>query len=216
MTSLENAAQPRAAAAAMEIDSLMPHFDATRIEHRIIKGSSAEVYAAVQNADFVRTWKEKRAVGTLFALRTAAERLACRVRGREFRQPDEPASMRLADLTASGEWVLLGERPGSEICFGTIGRFWGGETTWRQSTSTEFREFSEPDYARIACSFSLRPYGEDRTLVTYEARTHATDARARAAFLRYWRVVAPFAGVVMRAQLSVVAEETRTAAGLVE
>ena len=41
--------------------------------------------------------------------------------------------------------------------------------------------------------------------LTYEARTAATDAASRRGFQRYWRVVAPFVGIVMRAQLSVIA-----------
>ncbi len=42
--------------------------------------------------------------------------------------------------------------------------------------------------------------------LTYEARTQAVDEDARRGFLRYWRLVSPGAGLVMRAQLAVVAE----------
>jgi hypothetical protein len=50
-------------------------------------------------------------------------------------------------------------------------------------------------------------YGSHRTLVSYEARTAATDPASRRAFLRYWRVVSPGVGVVMRSLLRVVARE---------
>lgn len=36
-------------------------------------------------------------------------------------------------------------------------------------------------------------------------RTQATDADSRRAFLRYWRALSPFIGVVLRAQLRAVA-----------
>ena len=68
-----------------------------------------------------------------------------------------------------------------------------------------------PAYAKTACNFSLRPYGAESTLVSYECRTLATDDTARRGFLRYWRPLSPFIGVVLRAQLGIVA---RTAATL--
>jgi len=113
--------------------------------------------------------------------------------------------MRLADLPAHGEWVLLGEDPPHEIAFGAIGRFWAGETSWEQIDAEQFAAFDRPGLARIACDFSLRPYGGDRTLVSYECRTQATDDAARRGFLRYWRALSPFVGVVLRSQLRVVA-----------
>ena len=60
----------------------------------------------------------------------------------------------------------------------------------------------------------LRPYGDHRTLLTYEARTQATDDAARNAFLRYWRVVTPGVGIVMRAALALMRETTDPAMGL--
>ena len=69
-------------------------------------------------------------------------------------------------------------------------------------------EHGEPGFGKIACNFSLRPYGDDRTLVTYECRTLATDEAARRGFMRYWRPLAPFIGVVMRSQLRVIEAET--------
>jgi hypothetical protein len=67
---------------------------------------------------------------------------------------------------------------------------------------------TEPGFGKIACNFSLRPYGADRTLVTYECRTLATDETARRGFMRYWRPLAPFIGLVMRSQLRVIEAET--------
>lgn len=194
----------------MILDRLMPEFDATRIEHRVVDGTLEEAYAAVRHADFVKAWKEKRSVGLLFSLRSVAEGVVAQVRGSRPTEVEEPASLRLADLEAQGEWMLLGEDPPREIAFGVIGRFWGGETFWRNSVDIEFAGFSEPGFARIGCNFSLRDYADGRTLVSYEARTQATDPDARSAFLRYWRLVSPFVGVVMRAQLGVVAEVGRT------
>jgi hypothetical protein len=66
-----------------------------------------------------------------------------------------------------------------------------------------------PGYAKIAASLSLRPYGDERTLLSYEARTQTTDGTARRAFKRYWAIASPGAGVVMRSLLSLIAREAR-------
>jgi hypothetical protein len=198
----------------MVLDALMPEFDATRIEHRVIDGDQARVYDAVMAADFIRAWRDNAAVRALFAARSTAEQVMTRVLGHEAAaSPAAPASMRLADLPVRGQWVRLGDDPPHEIAFGVVGRFWAGETAWEEIDAEEFGDFTRPDFARIACSFSLRPYGSARTLVSYEARTRATDERARRGFLRYWRAASTGAGVVMRSQLAVVAREAAPPAG---
>ena len=47
--------------------------------------------------------------------------------------------------------------------------------------------------------------GEDPPYEIHEARTATTDEPSRLSFLRYWRALAPFIGVVMRSHLGVVA-----------
>jgi hypothetical protein len=66
-----------------------------------------------------------------------------------------------------------------------------------------------PGSPKIACRFSLRSYGTTRTLVSYDCRPLATDAAAGEGFLRYWRPLSPFIGVVLRAQLGVIASDCR-------
>ncbi len=107
------------------------------------------------------------------------------------------------------DWVRLSEDAPDEFAFGVIGRFWGGETTWKEIDASAFASFDSPGCAKIACNLSLRPYGERRTLLSYEARTLATDESARRAFLRYWRLVSPGVRVVMRSALALIAREVR-------
>lgn len=187
------------------IERLLPRPDAVRAEHLLVDGGFARVYEAVRRADFMRAWRESPAVRVLFTARGVGERVVSAAAGRERPAEPPPDTMRLADLPAHGEWVLLGENPPHEIAFGAIGRFWAGETVWEEVDATRFATFDRPGFARIACDFSLRPYGAQRTLVSYECRTQATDDAARRAFLRYWRALAPFIGVVLRSQLRVVA-----------
>ena len=199
------------AAEPMLIERALPAYDAVRTEHLVVPGDVVAVYAAVLRADFVQAWRESPAVRVLFGARSLAERVMSVARGRAFAEPPAPASLRLEDMTGHGEWVRLGENPPHEIAFGTIGRFWAGETQWLEIDADEFAAFAAPGYARIACNLSVRPYGAAHSLVSYECRTQATDPAARRAFLRYWRPLSPFIGVVLRAQLGVVSAEARRA-----
>jgi hypothetical protein len=193
----------------MLLDRLLPEYDATRIEHRVVAGSQAEVYAVALRVDFLDAVRRNPGVRALFAVRAGAERVVSAVRpaGVAVAAPPEPDALRLADLPEHGDWVRLGEDPPTEIAFGVIGRFWAGATVWEQIDASDFASFDRPGYAKIGANLSFRPYGERQTLVSYEARTQATDASSRRAFLRYWRVSSPFVGVVMRSTLAVIAED---------
>jgi hypothetical protein len=195
----------------MLLDEAFPRWDATRVEHRVVDRGRHSVFAAARELDFLDVPREVTAVRWLFGMRTAAERVVGAVRGRPPTPAEPPSAMRLADLASRGEWVALGERPDEEIAFGAVGRFWSGDTAWRTIDARELAGFAEPGFARIGCNLSFRDYGA-RTLVSYEARTAATDEPARAAFLRYWRVVDPFVGVVMRATLRLLAHPVATGA----
>ena len=196
-------------AAPMLVEKPLPPYDAVRIEHRVVPGDVDAAYAAVMRADFMRAWRDSAGVRALFAARSLGERAVAAASRRALVEPPVPESLRLEDMPERGEWILLGEDPPREVAFGAIGRFWSGETVWEQIDAGGFAAFAAPGYAKLACSFSLRPYGAGRTLVSYECRTQATDAAARAGFLRYWRPLSPFIGVVLRAQLGVVADEVR-------
>jgi hypothetical protein len=193
----------------MLLDDLMPAFDATRIEHRVIPAPPGIVFDAAIHADLVDAVRHSRMVRGLFALRGTADRVAATARHIEVSRPSELPSMRLADLPEHGDWVRLGEDPPNEFAFGVVGRFWAAETSWAEIDSDAFAAFDRPGYAKIAANLSLRAYGDQDTLVTYEARTKATDEAARRAFLRYWTFVSPGVGVVMRSALKVIADEAR-------
>lgn len=189
------------------LDQLVPRCDATRVEHRVIHAPVAVVYDAVLEADFLDAARRHMAVRALFGVRQSLERLVGVLRRRRQAAAVPPPSLRLLDLTNHGEWVLLGESPPREIAFGAVGRFWAGETRWLTIDAAAFRTLNAPGYAKIGCNFLLRPAGDGSTLVTYEARTVTTDERSRSGFARYWRVVSPFVGVVMRAMLAVIARD---------
>ncbi len=184
----------------MLIDEVLPQFDVTRVDVVVVKGTPEEVYRAVLDYDMVDITRQDRVIAALFAVRGIPDRVV-HVLGR--RPSTAPVtSMRLADLASEGEWIRLGEDPGREIVFGAAGRFWGGPIRWERITRETFASFQAPDSARIAANLAVLPYSPGRVLLTYETRTLATDDRARRGIGRYWRVLSPFIGMVLRGVLN--------------
>jgi hypothetical protein len=99
-------------------------------------------------------------------------------------------------------WVSLGRVEEHEIALGAVGRFWQPVIEWRTVAPRDFAAFADPDWGKIGVSFSVRPYGRSRSLLTYECRVATFDEAARRAFARYWRLIRPFVGHVMRATLA--------------
>lgn len=205
----------------MLIDDLLPDFDATIIEHLVVNAPPEVVFATAREMDFMQIHSPM-TDAAMFA-RSIPATLG-RILGNRPAPPPPPA-MRLANMFEGGAsdaeglegWVALGEVPGRELVFGAIGKVWQLDIDWMPVPADEFRDFDEPDYAKLAVAFSTRPYGTGRTLLSYEARTAGTDDDARRKFLRYWWIVRRFVHYVMRAATSTVkdlAEAERSYADL--
>jgi len=103
--------------------------------------------------------------------------------------------------------MVLDERPGKEIAFGAVGVFWGSEIRWQPVPLEAFAAFLEPGFGKIACNFSVRPYGDRRSMLTFDCRVALTDPVSQRGFDRYWRLVRPFVGHIMRAALAAIATD---------
>jgi hypothetical protein len=183
----------------MLIDEVLPVFDVTRVDTVVVAASADAVYQVALDLDLLEVVRDDPVLGALFAVREIPDRVL-RALGRREEVPP-PESMRLGELTDEGEWIRLGEDPGREIVFGAAGRFWNGPIAWQRTTPTSFASFDAPASARIVANLAIHPYGRDRVLVTYEARTAATDDDARRGVRRYWRFLSPFIGMVLRGVL---------------
>jgi hypothetical protein len=188
----------------MLMDEFLPRFDETIVEHVVIEARPEVVYRTVRDMDFLSIHSPLMDAAML--VRMAPERIGRRIR-REPPPPPPPA-MRLADLFEGpldpdilGGWVPLGEEPSREMVFGAVGKVWQPQIEWKEVPPDEFAAFAEPGFAKIAAGFSMRSYGEGRTLLSYEARTAGTDEESRRRFGRYWWLVRLFVGVVLRAAL---------------
>jgi hypothetical protein len=190
----------------MLIDDALPRFDFTRAEHLVVDADVETTWRALLATDLLHVHTPL--MDAAFWVRGLPER----VRG--VRRGPEPVSLRVGGDMAMEGWLSLGRREHTEIAFGAVGRFWQPDITWRDvGTAADFAAFDEPGWGRIAANFSLRAYGRGRTLLSYEARTAVPDTPSRQKFARYWRLVEPFVGHIMRATERAVAEEARTSGG---
>lgn len=194
----------REAGDAMLVDEFLPAYDATVVRHAVVDADPETTYEAVLAADLTDTGPVVAALGEL---RNLPARVRALLGRGEALPPVGGATM--DDLRETV--IELGARPGEEVVYGMVGKFWQPAIEWADVSADEFAAFEEPGYAKLAMTFSVRPYGADRTLLSYEARTAATDADAHRRFRRYWRVMRPFAGYVMARALDRIAADAGAA-----
>ena len=196
------------------LDAYLPEFDETRIEHLVIDGPTDAVYEATRNVDFLMVHSPL--MDMAMFVRSLPNKVG-KITRRDQPPTPTPPSLKLAAMfedvdpdpdAALEGWIGLAEERGREIVFGAVGKPWMADIEWKTVPVEDFAGFDEPGWAKIAASLSIREYGTARSLVTYEARTAMTDQESRDRFHRYWMVVSPFVGTIMRALLRTVAEST--------
>jgi len=116
----------------------------------------------------------------------------------------------LAALANAG-FVPLGERPGREVVFGLVGRFWTPSGGRLRVTAAEFREFARPGYAKAVWTFAVAAETPGMTRLVTETRVACVDAASRRRFRLYWLLVRPFSSVIRRMMLEAVAREASRA-----
>lgn len=174
------------------IDEFLPTYDVTQRRHVVVDAAPEVVYDTLLALDLTRLGRGPR---VLNELRMLPETLLSRLRGET--PPSSPSEMTFGDVRDQPGWLLLGERPGEEYVIGAVGQFWRPKIEWLDVAPEAFADFDRPGYAKLAIGLSVQPYGTDRSLVTYEARTATTDDASRRRFERYWTLIGPFADYLM-------------------
>lgn len=180
----------------------MPRYDAVIRRHVVVAADPATTFAAARALDLLTVRSP------LVDLSMWVRQLPARLSGKTAPRP--PALVIGPDMSLPG-WTFLGQRPDREIAFGAVGRFWQPAIEWRDVASCDFKDFDEPGWGKIAANLSVVPYGPSDTLLTYECRTMTTDPESRRRFLRYWRLVRPFVGLVLQATLERIGVDATTA-----
>jgi hypothetical protein len=176
------------------LDDVLPRFDVHEIHETWVPARADVTYAAVKQV----TAQEVRLLMPLEIVRGLPRLLI-------GRRPFRPlSSAPLLEAFTVGV-VLLGERPGTEIAAGAVGRFWRlfGHEDAVVRTREEFLAFSEPGYAKAAIGFAI--YAEPRGCrVMTETRVAGTSPEATRVFRRYWFLIRPASGVIRRSWLTAI------------
>jgi hypothetical protein len=182
------------------LEEVLPRFDASEVHDAWVAAPPQVVFEAVKQV----TVGEVRLLKPLERIRALPGLLA----RRPVFRPNPSA--RVLDQFTTGV-VPLGERAGTEIAAGAIGRFWRllGNETARVRTREDFLSFDEPGYAKAAISFVVRPERGGSRVVT-ETRVAGTSPDATRVLLRYWRAIRLGSGAIRRSWLAAVRRRANT------
>lgn len=187
-------------------DRFAPQYEVMQTRSLIVAAPVDRAYHALRALDFTEVGGG--IVDAAFRVRELPERW----HNRHHKMPRVPTRLTFDDLVAGSEWVILGERPGAEIAAGAVGKFWKPVIEWREIEPGEFVSFTEQGYGKIVFSLSALPYGDTRSLMTYDIRVVTNDRASRGKFRAYWAVVSPFVGAVQNATLRLAARHAGQAA----
>lgn len=191
------------------IDRYLPRYDVGLVEHILAEADLATTWQALCELDLAQVHTPL--VDAALYARGLPERVAARF-GRAA-APEAPARLPVGGGGPPMEgWLSLGELDEREIALGAVGRFWQPAIRWYDVTGmtpAAFAAFTEPGWGRIAANFTVLAYTPTRTLVSYEVRTATSDPDSERRFARYWTLIRPFVGHILRAALAAVRSDAQ-------
>jgi hypothetical protein len=176
------------------IDRQLPRFDARALSVVVVDAGTEQTYRAARDLDPDQVWQTVPFMRLMAGLRDLPARIAAIPR-----KETPPAPEALTSEQYRQAFLLIGEEPGAEFVIGMIGKFMSAtQMEFRRFDPPEFATFAEPGYGKVALNFLVLPYGTGRSLLCTETRTATTDPDSARRFRRYWKVIGPFAGYIMR------------------
>lgn len=187
------------------IDALMPSYDFTKVNTRLVRGVSSEgVYDALQ----ALTCAEIKLLAPLFYLRLLPDKL----RGRPATFATD--GLFLAEFKKVGFAIPREERP-KELVLTLIGKLWrydSLDTVRHGIGEAAFCAFAEPEYIKVATNFAVAAKGGDQLLST-ETRIAATCERSLRLFSWYWRAIRFGSGLLRDSMLAGIARRAEAERG---
>ena len=197
------------------VDEFLPVFDVSDELALVVGADPQTTWQALSAVDLIDVGRRRPLVGLLGGLRALPEVVGHLLHGERPQAPPEHLTLReTAQLPADGGgWIMLGERAGEEIALGLVGKFWRPKIEYAQLEAQEFRDFSEPGFAKTVYALGVRPLEPRGTLLWAVMRTATTDDDARRWFRRYWTFgVGSGAHVLVNGLLDVVREDAEAQA----
>lgn len=178
------------------IDAFLPAYDVAASYATGVAAPPERAWAAVRALEM----RGSPLVRGLFLLRSLPALVAHPRRALARRAARRGLGLTLDQLLRGG-FTLLGERPGEELLLGLVGRFWRADGGIVRVEAGEWGEWERPGYAKAAWNFTLAPGAGGALRLATETRVRCTDPESRRRFLRYWRLVGPFSGLIRRDML---------------
>jgi hypothetical protein len=173
------------------IDEILPAYDVAKQHELVVEAPPERTWRALLEADL----RDPVIVRALMFLRGYGRRAG---RQRQVRT--------LPEKLASLGFVRLGERPGEEIVFGLVGRFWTPGGGLRSVRAEEFLGIREEGLAKAAWNLAVEPRGASACRLSTETRVLCFGASARRRFRAYWAIIGPFSGIIRIAMLRSIRE----------
>lgn len=155
------------------IDQFMPAWVADTSHEILIHAPAGLVFDVAEHFD-IQSLPLVRAIFWLRGMIMGAARTSRRPAG-------------LVEETKSLGWRELARRPGRLLIMGAATQPWNANVTFTGISQEDFAAYDEPDRVKIVWTLEAVPIEPALTLFRSETRVVATDAAARAKFLRYWR-----------------------------
>jgi hypothetical protein len=178
------------------LDRFMPTYDVVERHHLLVEAPADVTYAASTELDL----QQSPILRAIFKARGLA--LGAEERG-------VPAGGLVAVTTALG-WRVLVEIPGREIVVGAVTQPWLATPVFRGLPPEQFATFAEPGYVKIIWTLRADPVEAACSIARTETRAVATDAKARAAFRRYWAPVSPGIWLIRELGLHMIKKDAET------
>lgn len=176
----------------------MPTPDVAVTHARRVEAAPTDVFVALRTADVTRPWP----VRALLVLRALPILLTGRV-------PAPPPPPPYPHWRVGGlPFALLEDDAPRHLAIGLQGRFWQLDGGLLATPPEGFRAPVPQGVARVLWTFHAVPEGSGTHLHT-TTFVACGDPATRRRFLRYWRVVGPFSGLIRRLMLAEVAREAR-------
>jgi hypothetical protein len=170
------------------LDTWLPEFDVSKRHAISIPAPAARVYPELLRYD----------LGDSFV---TALLMGLRGYGFRWKSRGQAAVSSLSEQLERFAFTRLEEKPGEELVFGLVGKFWRPDGGLRRLSAEDFAAFREPGFAKAAWNLRVEPGPGSASELSTETRVLCLGESARRKFLLYWRVVEPFSGLIRRSLL---------------
>jgi hypothetical protein len=161
------------------IQKYLPNPHHSEMKRIFVEAKPAEAWQAARHFDAsVMKW-----VRLLFEIRTFPEVLT----GKQHTQKDHRIGIDQITENDTG-FMILEEIAGREVVVGSVGQFWHLNIPFADIHPSNFKEFNDPGWGKLAWAISVQPYLDGST-IGLELRTTATDNNSWNKLRNYYRVI---------------------------